>query len=267
MALALPWRMPEHGSMFLANTAAVPHRPPPLAPLAQSTRAVTLWAELPVLAEGLALAWAAEGLRATVRSLPELSARPQAGQAEAQVLHIAGNLPCHLPGLRALRAAWPQTPLLVLSGSLRDIDQVLALEMGADDVAPADTAAAVLAARLRALWRRGQVGMVPAAPTQDLSFGALSLHRRERVAMYRGEQVPLTEGEFELLWMLASQAGSVVERRDLLRELRGLDDHPMDRSIDCRVYRIRAKLADDAGGAQRIRTVRHRGYVFSPAGW
>ena len=253
--------------MMLAKTAAAPHRPPPLAPLAQSTRAVTLWAEQPALAEGLVLAWVAEGLRATVRGLHELDARPQAGHADAHILHIANNLPCHLPGLRALRAAWPQAPLVVLSGSLRDIDQILALEMGADDVAHADTSAPVLAARLRALWRRGQLSIVPAAPTQDLSFGALSLHRRERVAVHRGEQVPLTEGEFELLWLLASQAGSVVDRRDLLRELRGLHDHSLDRSIDCRVYRIRAKLACDSNGAQRIRTVRHRGYVFSPAGW
>ena len=90
--------------MILAKTAAAPHRSPPLAPLlAQSTRAVALWAELPALAEGLALAWAAEGLRTTVRSLHELSARPQAGQAEAHILHIAGNLPCHLPGLRAVK--------------------------------------------------------------------------------------------------------------------------------------------------------------------
>ena len=94
----------------------------------------------------------------------------------------------------------------------------------------------------------------------------MSLHWRERSACLAGQAVPLTEGEFEVLWLLASQAGAVVRRQDLLRRLRGLDDDPLDRSIDSRIYRIRAKLGGGAAAA-RIRTVRHQGYVFSPAGW
>jgi DNA-binding response OmpR family regulator len=70
-----------------------------------------------------------------------------------------------------------------------------------------------------------------------------------------------------VLWLLASHAGQALSRRELLRCVRGLDDHPLDRSIDNRVYRIRAKLGDDEGGMQRIRTVRNHGYVFCPSGW
>lgn len=160
-------------------------------------------------------------------------------------------------------------PLVVVSGPLRDIDQVLALEMGADDVVDAGLSVAVLAARLRALWRRADRGAERGAPARELCFGALTLHGRERTALLRGQRVPITEGEFEVLWMLASQAGTVVHRRDMLRQLRGLDDHPLDRSIDCRVYRIRAKLGGGSAdpAVQRMRTVRHRGCVFSPAGW
>ena len=79
--------------------------------------------------------------------------------------------------------------------------------------------------------------------------------------------IALTEGEFEVLWLLALQAGNAVPRADLLQRLRGLPYQRIDRSIDCRVYRIRAKLGDAEGPAQRIRTVRNCGYLFSPACW
>jgi two-component system response regulator RstA len=79
--------------------------------------------------------------------------------------------------------------------------------------------------------------------------------------------VPLTEGEFEVLWLLASHADTALSRRDILRQVRGIDESPLDRSIDSRVYRIRAKLGDANRSSQRIRTVRHRGYVFCSVGW
>mgnify|MGYP003891888327 CR=1 FL=1 len=56
------------------------------------------------------------------------------------------------------------------------------------------------------------------------------------------EKVTVTEGEFAVLWLLASHAGNTLPRREILRHVRGLDDHPMDRSIDSRIYRIRAKF-------------------------
>ena len=60
-------------------------------------------------------------------------------------------------------------------------------------------------------------------------------------------ELPLSEGEFEVLWLLASHAGRALSRREILQRVRGLDDHPTDRSIDSRVYRIRAKLGDKSG--------------------
>jgi DNA-binding response OmpR family regulator len=62
-------------------------------------------------------------------------------------------------------------------------------------------------------------------------------------------------------------AGQPVSRADLLRRLRGLPYQRIDRSIDCRVYRIRGKLGDVDGPSQRIRTMRNCGYLFSSAPW
>ena len=61
--------------------------------------------------------------------------------------------------------------------------------------------------------------------------------------------------------------GRTLSRGELLHSLRGLDDGLPNRSIDSRIYRIRAKLGDELDATQRIRTVRHHGYVFCPVGW
>ena len=187
--------------------------------------------------------------------------------AMARVLHITRRLPDRLGLLRQLRTSDETLPLVVVCQQLRDLDHVLALEMGADDVLDAAVNPAVVAARLRALSRRAARRSAGTAGPDTLCFGTLSLCLRERRVQLGGVDVALTEGEFEVLWLLASQAGRPVSRAELLRRLRGLPYQRIDRSIDCRVYRIRAKLGDHDSSAQRIRTVRNCGYLFSSAAW
>ena len=183
--------------------------------------------------------------------------------AQARVLYCTPRVAEHLSLLREWRGRDALLPLIVVCPALRELDQVLALEMGADDAIDAGTGAAVVAARLRALWRRA--GGAPTATPHQLNFGRLSLHLRERRVQLGAERIELTECEFEVLWLLAQQAGRAVSRTELLERLRGLPYQRIDRSIDCRIYRLRAKLGD--GAAQRIRTVRNCGYLFSPARW
>ena len=185
----------------------------------------------------------------------------------ALVLHVTRRLPDRLGLLRQLRALDTALPLLVVCHPLRDLDHVLALEMGADDVLDADTAATVVAARLRALVRRQHTVPRRDSSPDELVFGALALRLRERRVQLFDTPIHLTESEFEVLWLLAAQAGRAVSRVEMLRCLRGLPYQRIDRSIDCRIYRIRAKLGDTEGPAQRIRTVRNCGYLFSPAAW
>jgi two-component system response regulator RstA len=222
---------------------------------APSLPAVWVVADHDASAAGWCDALRAEGL--TV----ECGAEP--GAAGALVLHCSQRLPERLSLLRELRALDPARPLLVVCHQLRELDQVLALEMGADDAIDARTSAPVVAARLRALWRRGAPAQP--APVDRLAFGGLALHLRERRVQLGSERIVLTECEFEVLWLLAAQAGRAVSRTELLERLRGLPYQRIDRSIDCRIYRIRAKLGDAC--AQRIRTVRNCGYLFSPERW
>jgi two-component system response regulator ParR len=201
----------------------------------------------------------AEGIRAD---------RMTAGAtAQIYVLHLQGSVGCHFPQLRELRERVPLAPLAVWCKSLRDLDQVLALEAGADDVVDAASVSSVLAARLRALWRRcARAGDATSTP-DELRFGLLSLQRHARRAVLGTREVLLTEGEFDVLWLLASRAGTTVSRQEILQRVRGLDETQLDRSIDSRVYRLRVKLRDGDRALLRIATVRNRGYVFTPLGW
>ncbi|HSW08502.1 winged helix-turn-helix domain-containing protein [Aquabacterium sp.] len=237
--------------------------PSPAAVMPRTGRSLGLACDDPVAALPWRQALADEGL--TLHDWPwHAGTTPGSERADALVLFLARGVTEQLARLRELAARRPDLPIVVVCRGLRELDHVLALEMGADDVIDAALGAAVAAARLRALWRRTRaVDASPAAP-DALHFGRLSLLRRERCVSRQGLAIDLTEGEFELLWRLAVQAGEAVSRQVLLRELRGFCDEGPDRSIDSRVYRIRTKLGDRHGAPQRIRTIRNFGYLFSP---
>jgi DNA-binding response OmpR family regulator len=182
--------------------------------------------------------------------------------ASAQLLWLRAAVGLRLEWLRERRAVCGRLPLVLVGRGLRDLDAVLALEMGADEVLDADTVSPPLvAARLRALWRRC---LPVAAPEREepgeIVVGGLHLVLAGRQVGLAGRRIELSEGEFEVLWLLARRAGSAVARSEILRRVRGLEDQPLDRSIDSRVYRIRAKLGDRG---LRIRTVRHFGYALA----
>ena len=233
-------------------------------PRSATARAVLVWGDDAHARRSWAAALADEGLQVDTRAADDISLPPR--PADAWVLHISTGLSAHLGRLRALQAMAAAPPLLVAARAVRDLDHVLALEMGADDVVDTSVSAAVVAARLRALWRRAQREL-PTEEPAELRFGALQLQRHERRVQLAGNTVPLTEGEFAVLWLLAVHAGTTLPRHEILRRVRGLDDHPMDRSIDSRIYRIRAKLGDNRAATPRIRTVRNLGYALTRAPW
>jgi two-component system, OmpR family, response regulator len=267
MALAAAAARRKHGAVMtqpftsLAGSSSVPDAP------AASARTVLVWGDDAYARRHWAAALADEGLSVDISANDDASPTPRS--ADAWVLHISGGLSANLGRLRALQALHGQgsaPPLLVAARALRELDQVLALEMGADDVVDTGLAASVVAARLRALWRRAWRG-TPSEEPSELRFGGLQLLRNERRVLLHGTTVALTEGEFAVLWLLATHAGSTLPRREILRRVRGLDDHPMDRSIDSRIYRIRAKLGDNRAASPRIRTVRNLGYALTQAPW
>ncbi|MDN3524480.1 response regulator transcription factor [Halomonas sabkhae] len=150
-------------------------------------------------------------------------------------------------------------PLLVLDGQPEASREVQSLEEGADDYVAHDVEPRVLVARAGSLLRRRSVAVSPPA---RLSFQGLEIDAMNREASSENGVLDLTSAEFDLLWLLASHAGSVVTREEIFGQLRGIKYDGQDRSIDVRVSRIRAKIGDDPHQPARIKTVRSRGYLF-----
>ncbi|WP_051523837.1 MULTISPECIES: winged helix-turn-helix domain-containing protein [Zymobacter] len=166
-------------------------------------------------------------------------------------------------GLSICRRVRPQYagPILMLTARTDDMDQVLGLEMGADDYVPKPVPPRVLLARMRALLRRSET--VETAPSDArLEFKDLVVDAGTREAWLNAERIDLTSAEFDLLWLLASNAGRVLTREEIFSALRGIKYDGQDRSIDVRVSRIRPKIGDDPHHPQRIKTVRSKGYLF-----
>jgi len=157
-------------------------------------------------------------------------------------------------------------PILMLTARTDDMDQVVGLEMGADDYVAKPVRPRVLLARVRALLRRSEAQtVVPDTTTTHaarLDFGDLVIDSSMREAWLNTETIDLTSAEFDLLWLLASNAGRVLTREEIFTALRGIEYDGQDRSIDVRVSRIRPKVGDDPMHPRRIKTVRSKGYLF-----
>lgn len=171
-------------------------------------------------------------------------------------------------GLAVCRIVRPyyKGPILMLTARTEDLDQVLGLEMGADDYVAKPVRPRVLLARIRALLRR--IRETPeeqdTESTSDnrLTFGNLVVDSAMREAWLDGKSIDLTSAEFDLLWLLSSSAGRVLTREEIFHQLRGIEYDGQDRSIDVRVSRIRPKVGDDPMNPKRIKTVRSKGYLF-----
>ena len=177
-----------------------------------------------------------------------------------------------LPGLDGLticqqvRADY-HGPILMLTALEDDMDQVAGLEMGADDYVKKPVEPRVLLARIRSLLRRFEkiAAATEASPetVNKLVFGGLTINRASQNVELNQSPVLLTTNEFNLLWLLASHAGQVLDRSTIYQKLRGIDYDGLDRSIDLTVSHLRKKLEDDAEQPTRIKTVWGQGYLFA----
>jgi two-component system response regulator RstA len=194
------------------------------------------------------------------------------GQAVARILKDQPDLvvlDLMLPGedglsiCRKVRGRY-DGPILMLTARTDDMDQVLGLEMGADDYVCKPVRPRVLLARIRALLRRSEGGL--SEPVEEnvrrLEFGPLVIDNAMREAWLNERSIELTSAEFDLLWLLAANAGRILSREEIFNALRGIEYDGQDRSIDVRISRIRPKIGDDPMHPRLIKTVRSKGYLF-----
>ncbi|MFT5675282.1 MAG: DNA-binding response OmpR family regulator [Paraglaciecola sp.] len=158
-------------------------------------------------------------------------------------------------------------PLLFMTAKDDDIDQVLGLEIGADDYVIKPVEPRVLLARIQALLRRSERLPASKTPAQKLQFGQLLIDRSTRSAILHGKDVQLTSHEFDMLWKLAENPSTLVERSTLYTELIGREYDGLDRSADVRISRLRKKLNDNPQHPYRIKTIWGKGFFFVADAW
>jgi DNA-binding response OmpR family regulator len=169
---------------------------------------------------------------------------------------------------RKLRGEGIQTPILMLTARSEEPDRVLGLDLGADDYVTKPFSVRELMARVRALLRRSQPGQEGGADgtglPDDLRFSDAEIDFRSYEARVGGKPVEMTRKEFAVLRYLASRAGEVVTRDDLLNQVWGFEAYPSSRTVDNHVAGLRAKLERDASQPEHIKTVHGVGYKFVP---
>lgn len=178
--------------------------------------------------------------------------------------HAIAVLDVMMPGISGIEAlrrirATSRMPVLMLTARGDDMDRIIGLELGADDYVPKPCQPRELAARLRAILRRGK-SSAENDPQADVIVGPLCLQPSQRRVQWRGQAVDLTSTEFNLLEVLARNAGRTVAKGDLSQQALGRPLARYDRSIDVHLSSIRQKLGPLDDGRSPIQTVFRQGY-------
>ncbi len=152
-------------------------------------------------------------------------------------------------------------PIIMLTAKDETFDKVLGLELGADDYITKPFDAKELVARVKAVLRRSR-GMDE--ETDDtLSFPGLSVSHARYECRYEGRKVEMPPKELEVLYFLASHAGQVFTRDQLLEQVWGFDfPGESSRTVDVHIKRLREKLQNSEQYGWCIRTVWGVGYKF-----
>jgi DNA-binding response OmpR family regulator len=171
--------------------------------------------------------------------------------------HTNGN------GLALCRQLRPQLdrPMMIVSGKSTEDTELEALESGADEFLELSARPRVMLARINALLSRAvRISNIP----QRIRLSSMTIDASQQGVKMGETVISLTSGEFDLLWMLAEQAGKVLPRELVFRQLRGFDYNGFDRAIDIRIARLRRKLGDNGKRPVLIHSIRGVGYMLSP---
>ena len=183
--------------------------------------------------------------------------------AALSLRHDIAVLDIMMPGMSGIEVlarirAKSSIPVIMLTARGDDTDRIAGLELGADDYVPKPCTPRELTARIRAILKR--TGAAAATPASPIVVGTLTVFPAQRRAERKGVPLDLTSTEFNLLEVLARNAGQPVSKTDLSQEALGRPLTRFDRSIDVHISSIRQKLGNLADGRSCIQTVIRRGY-------
>jgi DNA-binding response OmpR family regulator len=174
-------------------------------------------------------------------------------------------LDLNLPGMDGLDVAREirrksSTPVIMLTARVEEMDELIGLELGADDYITKPFSPRVVVARVRALLRRAEGGPVE---SHVLRVMDLEIDQDAHSVKRGGQLIELTPTEFNLLVTLASQPGRAFSRLQLLEASQGAAYEGYERTIDAHIKNLRAKLEPDPKNPDYIETVFGIGYRFS----
>jgi len=149
-------------------------------------------------------------------------------------------------------------------------DEVLGLDIGADDYITKPASPRLLLSRINALMRRSGDTDLEADDFKGgqkkrpwkVEIGSIIVDAGNRLVLMNGAVVDLTSSEFDLFAYLAQHPGEVLSRKQIYNTLRGIEYDGIDRSIDLRIARLRKKLGDDGKEPKLIKSIRGEGYML-----
>jgi DNA-binding response OmpR family regulator len=167
-----------------------------------------------------------------------------------------------MDGLEALREFQGQfqVPVVFLTARRRELDEVVGIEMGADDYITKPFDPDVLLAHVKAVLRRTASPHTPPSKPVSLEIGDLSIDPAAHIATIKGKPAELTPREFDLLYALALNAGQVLSVDDLLARIWGAEFVGQPQVVYVHIRWLREKIESDPNHPKRIVTVRGVGY-------
>ena len=174
-------------------------------------------------------------------------------------------LDLNLPGMDGLDVAREirkksDTPIIMMTARVEETDQLIGLELGADDYLTKPFSPRILVARVRALLRRSDPQKTS---SQILRVADIEIDLDGHVVKRAGEEINLTPTEFILLGKLVEQPGRAFSRLQLLEASQGVAFEGYERTVDAHIKNLRAKLEHDPRSPRYIETVFGVGYRFS----
>lgn len=177
-----------------------------------------------------------------------------------------------LPGLngmevcRKIRQTDRQTPIIMLTARSEEIDKVMGLETGADDYLTKPFSIREFIARVKVVFRRSEdfsQESGPALTADAINYGGLEIDLDKRKVTLNNNRIDLSPKEFELITLLASNAGKSYSRKQLLNLVWGYDFEGYEHTVNSHINRLRAKIEEDVSNPKFILTTWGVGYRFN----
>jgi DNA-binding response OmpR family regulator len=166
-----------------------------------------------------------------------------------------------LDAIKRIRAGW-SIPVIFLTGRRKELDEILGLELGADDYITKPFELDVLLAHIKAVLRRTQQPSAVNIPAGKATAGDIIIDPAAHAVTHKGNPVALSPREFDLLSVLVLNAGRVVSTEELISKVWGEDFIGQPQVVYVHIRWLREKIEDDPKNPHRILTVHGIGYKF-----